>query len=133
MRLVVVDDDPDFRSLVTESAPPWLDIVECGSSREAVTLIRSERAEGAAFILVDLCMDPFLGRDHQGEGLELVRWLFARGHGSRAILMSGDRAALKVAQRTNPQVAGCLAKPLDLDRFYRFLSAFNELFGSEVA
>lgn len=57
MRLLVIDDDPDFRSLVAASAPAWLDVVTCSSSQEAMQKLAASPVTGLPFeiVLLDLC------------------------------------------------------------------------------
>jgi DNA-binding NtrC family response regulator len=129
MKLLLVDDDPDFRSLISQTAPSWIEVLACSSTREAVDLLDSPAARSIRFCLIDLCMEPFLEERTDREGLGLVRWMISEGRLHPSILVSGDRRALQASRAPKPPVVGCLTKPLDLDRLYRFLGSFRDLFG----
>lgn len=130
MKLLLVDDDPDFRSLIEESAPPWIEVLPCSSSRQAVSLLDSTAAQEIEFSVIDLCMEPFLEQQTEREGVGLIRWMARKGRGIPSILVSADERALEAVHPTLPTVIGCLTKPVDLDRLYRFFGAFRDLFGA---
>lgn len=128
MRLLVVDDDPDFRSMIEQTAPAWLELVLCGSSREALEMLGSVGSHGIDLALIDLHMEPLLERMPDTEGLGLIRWMRDNHRGIPVIVVSAHGRWTRSLSGTDTAVVGFLGKPLDLDRLYRFCGSFSELF-----
>ena len=126
MRLLLVDDDSDFQSLIASSAPPWIEIVPCGSTREAVEILTCPPAR-IDLSLVDIDMDPYLEPLAEREGLGLIRWMLETRRSTPSILVSAS--PLPTGGETEaPPVVGFLSKPVNLDRLFRFRGAFRDLF-----
>lgn len=131
MHLLVVDDDADFRSLIAESAPAWVNVTPCAGSREAVGIIGEEGAPRPDFAIIDLKMKPHLERLSELEGLALARWIYLNRPKLPMILVSANGLPDTDVGAIGP--VGFLRKPLDLTSLYRFLAAYEDLFvGSDV-
>ena len=130
MKVLVADDDPDFRSMIREAAPPWLDVLTCASSADAIDLMHSAEAADLDLALVDLRMDPHLAETAELEGLALVRWMRGDHPAVPVVLVSGS--AVPSAWGGPAREAGTLgflSKPLDLEHFFALLDAYRRLFG----
>ena len=126
MRLLVVDDDPDFAALIVASAPSWLRVSECASSEETIRMLERPGRERFDMALIDMDMRAHLDTLSEHEGLALARWMRRHGETQPLIIVSGhvDPALLSGAS----SVTGFLRKPVNLDRVYRFLKAYVDLF-----
>ena len=128
MRLLLVDDDADFTSLITSNAPSWLRITECPSSEDVVRLVKQLGTGRFDLALIDLNMRAYLERLSELEGLALVRWLRRQGETKPVIVISGHLQKLPHAGAESA-VLGFLRKPIDLDSVFRFIGAYADLFG----
>lgn len=104
--VLVADDDPDSRTLLSLmiSAAGYSVVTACNGA-EALQIARSH---GPRVILLDLAMpvmDGFCFRAEQLRDPKLAR--------IPVLCVSGRHDAAEVARRLN--VAGCVAKPFDLD------------------
>jgi len=128
MRLLLVDNDPDFRWLVQAAAPAWLEVAACPSTREAIGLLDSPEGEAIHLALVDLSMDAFLEPLDELEGLGFVRWMRSRGKGIPTILVSAHPELAVGGCSDDTAVVGLLRKPVDFDNLFRFCGTFRDLF-----
>jgi nitrogen-specific signal transduction histidine kinase len=112
--ILVVDDDPQVRSLVARMIVHLgYAAVEAEDGRAAIRVIEQRRVPISA-VVTDLSMRGI-------SGVDLAKWLVANG-GTPCILMSGMYHDPDEMRRT-PGVLGYLEKPFDLDTFAATLSA----------
>jgi ActR/RegA family two-component response regulator len=80
-RLLVVDDDPNFRLRVAQSASEfWVEVVEVGSCAEARGELAADRSFAAALLDVRLI---------NGSGLDLYRAIIARAQATQVVFLTG--------------------------------------------
>ena len=127
MKLLVVDDDPDFRGLITTGAPSWLSVIECAGSAEVIRLME-EGWPGVDVALIDVHLEPNLEAVGDLEGPALVRWLHARDARTPVILVSVDPLDRAVAASRPASPIGFLRKPVNTSTFYGFLESYRRLF-----
>ena len=131
MRILVVDDDADFRALIHESMPGGVDVTTCHSSMEALRLVSSAGTNRFELALVDLNMAPHLASRPECEGIALARRLIDGPHSAAVILVSSERSVAPSRENGTIGVVGCLKKPIDLNRLARFVTSFGELLCDE--
>lgn len=131
MKLLLVDDDPDFRRLVVESAPSWLNVVPCGSTREATELLKAG-AHCADVAMIDLHMTPHLGDVAEQEGWALLQWMNREQRSMPVIVATSHTCRTHKGSDFATMVSGVLRKPVDLGLLYEYLKAFGQLFNCLV-
>lgn len=125
MRLLVIDDDPDFRSMIHSTAPSWIDLVLCDSSRSAMEYFSRVASEAPDLAIVDIHMKAHLDPLSEREGLALVQWIHHRQPTLPIVVASTSSQWIEV---TTPHFLGFLSKPIDLTALYGLLDAYAHLF-----
>jgi len=128
MRLLIVDDDPEFCTLIRHTTPSWLQTIALSSTSEAVEALETSRFETVDIALVDMNMPPFLAELAEHEGPCLIRWMVEHDLAVPTILVSAQHRPEEGTVGGFPSVVGFLRKPLDLQRLYAFLSTYAQLF-----
>jgi len=118
--ILIVDDEPDSCSLVTEAVRRWGNVALVAVNEEQALLAVEELALSA--IVLDLMMP-------ERDGLDIMRELAQRGCAAPLVLVSayGERylrAAARFGADQGLAVAGTMQKPLDP---LQVLNAFSDL------
>ena len=106
-RILVVDDEPDLRELLTDAlADGDVEVTTAASGAEAIALAQSNPVD---FIVTDLCLGDCTG-------LEVLDRVRRDGGDVPAVVMTGrgDAQALSEASRHHP--VELMVKPLDVER-----------------
>ena len=107
-RVLIVDDDPDIREIVSLVLRiHGYDVVEAKDGSEA--LAKLHNGDGISLVLLDMMMPGVTGADVLAE----MRHDSELSH-IPVIIISGDRCADDCG--ANLGASGCLLKPVDLDR-----------------
>jgi EAL domain-containing protein (putative c-di-GMP-specific phosphodiesterase class I)/CheY-like chemotaxis protein len=118
-RLLVVDDEPGIVDFITAAAQPFdYTVASAGTAAEFLTLVDSFRP---TLIVIDLHLPD-------GDGVELLRMLVARGFKAPVLIMSGvdERvlaAAYELGTSQGLKMYGTLAKPVMLGDLQMKLAA----------
>jgi two-component system NtrC family response regulator len=121
MRILLVDDEPDFLTLVGH----WLKLQGHGStatsdSREVLGLMEAERFD---LVCLDLLM-PYV------DGLQLIAKIHQRQPACRVLIMSGVSDTRIVVDAVKEGVEDYLLKPIDFDKFEAILNRLGTASGS---
>ena len=128
MRVLLVDDDPDFIELVGKMAPPSIEIVGAESSRVAISTLGNSPREAFDMAIVDLQMEPFLDNLGSREGLALAHWFRQHRRTTPLLLVSSIDEPTGRALAIESEAIGFIRKPIDLSCLYRFLESYAEMF-----
>jgi CheY-like chemotaxis protein len=128
LRLLVVDDDPDFCELIRSTAPEWLEVTGCESSQDAIRVIDGEGGPLPDLALIDIEMPPHLEHVATLEGLALAHWLQTRSARIPVILVSGRARTVPENPLARATYLPLLRKPLMLAHLFAFLGAYRDLF-----
>ena len=102
--ILIVEDEPTIRSLLTEILSPRYNCTSVDSAAEALRLLESRFFRVA---LVDLGLPGM-------SGLSLCRLIANRSPGTVVIVVSGSTDAQSVSEATKAGASGFIAKPFDL-------------------
>jgi DNA-binding NtrC family response regulator len=113
MRLLLVDDEPDFLNLVGH----WLKLqghqsLAITDSREVLSLMEAEHFD---IVCLDLLM-PYI------DGLQLISEIHKRQPTCRILIMSGVADTRIVVEAVKEGVEDYLVKPIDFDKFEAILN-----------
>lgn len=113
-RILVVDDEPGIRQLLTDllSAPGY-EVVTAGNGHEAV-----ERLQDSPFdaIVTDLNMPGM-------DGIGLLRWMKQNGRKEKVVVMTGSPMHNPLPRRGIPEVRAALRKPFRVQSFIKTMEA----------
>lgn len=116
-KLLIVDDDPGIRELLSDfAAEIGFDVETAGDAEQFLKCCRTFQP---AVVIIDLVMPG-------ADGIEILRSMAQRGSTAQVIVMSGlDEKVLKTAKRIGAHhgftMLGALTKPIDLDVLERLL------------
>jgi DNA-binding NtrC family response regulator len=105
-RILVVDDDPSIRRLVTtvlEREHYEVDTAEGG--KDAISQIELTRYD---VIMLDLMMPGV-------SGLDVLKWLAVRNPESKCVVVMSAGSRFEVARSITPNVFATLSKPFDVE------------------
>ena len=115
--LLVVDDDPAIRRLVTSFARPLgFDVVTCNGGRDALAQLRERKAN---LLLVDLRMPDV-------DGLEVVRAVRDMDPHCQTVLVTGHATIDTAIEAIKLGARDYLTKPFDRDRLRELLTGVRE-------
>jgi DNA-binding NtrC family response regulator len=115
--LVVIDDEQGILDVVSRFAQrAGFDTVICSAGREAISLLRSRRAD---LVMVDLRM-PDLG------GLDVLRAIREIDPHCQAILMTGYASVETAVEAIKLGATDYLSKPLDFTRLEQLLAGVRD-------
>jgi DNA-binding NtrC family response regulator len=115
--VLVVDDDPDIRDVVTAFAQrTGFNVTACADGRQAIDLLRTLNADLA---IVDLRM-PEIG------GLDVLRAIRRAVPACQTILMTGFESVGTAVEAVKLGALDYLVKPLDFDRVRQLLQDVHD-------
>ena len=128
MRILLVDDDQDFRELISSTVPAGIEILSFASTEE----LRRHSVQGDLemfdMALIDQEMPPHIEAIAEKEGFALGRWLRSRGTKVPMILVSSHPFNSGKSREDQVLFMGYLRKPVSLKLLHGFLVAYDRLF-----
>ena len=116
-RILVVDDDVDIRTELTEFLETKGYQVEvAGDGREALDMIKAAPADA---MITDIKMPG-------GDGYELIRQLRAMDTVIPIIIIAGHVSQSDINQAKNLGVTTIMKKPISVRKLYKYLKHLNE-------
>jgi two-component system, NtrC family, response regulator PilR len=110
-RLLVVDDEPDLRTLYELTLlREGYDVESAGSVEEAWTLLRERGPGGYQLVITDM-------RLPDGNGLELLRRIDDAGRGEKAVVITAYGSPENAVEALKSGAYDYLTKPVDLRQF----------------
>jgi DNA-binding NtrC family response regulator len=114
-RLLVVDDDPALRRMLTGTLTRWgYDVIAASDGAEALLQFRAHEGEFSA-IVSDVDMPGM-------DGLEFARAVRQAGFEGRLVIMSGRLTVDELHAFTSCRVSGFFSKPFDIGLLATMLS-----------
>ena len=110
-RLLVVDDEPDLRTLYELTLlREGYEVESAGTVEEAWTLLQERGAAGYQLVITDM-------RLPDGSGLDLLHRIDARGHGEKAVVITAYGSPENAVEALKAGAYDYLTKPVDLRQF----------------
>ncbi len=110
-RLLVVDDEPDLRTLYELTlVREGYDVESAGTVEEAWTLLQQRGPEGYQLLITDM-------RLPDGSGLDLLRRIDAAGRGEKGIVITAYGSPENAVEALKAGAYDYLTKPVDLRQF----------------
>jgi CheY-like chemotaxis protein len=114
-RLLIVDDDPALRRMLTGTLTRWgYDVIVAGDGAEALLQFRAHQG-GFSAIVSDVDMPGM-------NGLEFARAVRQAGFEGRIVIMSGRLSVDELRDFTSCRIGGFFSKPFDLGLLATMLS-----------
>lgn len=108
LRLLVVDDEPDLRTLYEMTLlREGFSLDSAGTVEDALALLESRRYDA---VITDM-------RLPDGTGLDILRWLEQQGRGERAIVITAYGSPENAVEALKAGAFDYLTKPVDLRQF----------------
>ena len=110
-RLLVVDDEPDLRTLYELTLlREGYEVESAGTVEEAWTLLQERGAGGYQLVITDM-------RLPDGSGLDLLRRIDERGQGEKAVVITAYGSPENAVEALKAGAYDYLTKPVDLRQF----------------
>ncbi len=110
-RLLVVDDEPDLRTLYELTLlREGYEVESAGTVEEAWTLLQERGAGGYQLVITDM-------RLPDGSGLDLLHRIDARGQGEKAVVITAYGSPENAVEALKAGAYDYLTKPVDLRQF----------------
>ena len=110
-RLLVVDDEPDLRTLYELTLlREGYEVESAGTVEEAWTLLQERGAAGYQLVITDM-------RLPDGSGLDLLRRIDERGQGEKAVVITAYGSPENAVEALKAGAYDYLTKPVDLRQF----------------